>query len=152
MLTNTNLKPVIDAFLAADIATKHPGYFALDYDKARRLADMPGVIEQVRLRVYHEVTGGYSIALNHLLNELHGICYSLDCDRKKDYDAHAVVEFLDSQGVPHENTIKVRKLFDRRNTNQVSHPETEHSSAWSVTKSEYQSYHEVVAECLSLVL
>lgn len=36
------------------------------------------IIEQIRLRVFNEKIGSYSVALNHLLNEIHGICMLID--------------------------------------------------------------------------
>ena len=115
---------------------------------------MTEVIEQVRHRVFNERIGSYSVALNHLLNELHGICYQIDSNgnKSKDYDANQVVQFLQAQGISHQVCIGIRKLFDRRNTNQVSHSGSKNFLAWSVSQSEYLQYHEIVSECLGVLI
>jgi len=145
-------EPIVNAFISADIASDDPGYFNLNGQRACRLANMPNVIEQVRFRVYNEVVGAYSVALSHLLNEIHAICRLLDQSHGKEYDVNNVVRFLQKQGVSNMTTIKIRNLFDRRNTNQISHPSTEHSIAWGVNQSEYEDYRAAVAICLDSIL
>ena len=64
----------------------------------------PNVIEQIRLRVLCEQKGEYSVALNHLLNEIQAICFVLDEEAKdaSKYKEPAVMEFLKNQKVPSE--------------------------------------------------
>lgn len=113
---------------------------------------MPEVIEQTRLRVLSEKEQSYSVALNHLLNEIHAVCIKQEWANKKEYDVNDVVKFLHSKNVPHEICIKVRNLFDCRNSNRVSHPGSEDSCAWEVTREEYIDYCENVGKCLDFLL
>ena len=53
------------------------GYYGLRAEQVSKIAE-PNVTEQIRLRVLCELKGEYSVALSHLLNEIHAICYVLD--------------------------------------------------------------------------
>jgi AbiA family abortive infection protein len=141
---------IISKIISSDLAHLQPGYYGLHHSQVQKLCSMTGVIEQVRHRVFNERMGSFSVALNHLLNELHGICYQIDCNgnKSKDYDANQVVQFLQAQSISHDVCIGVRRLFDRRNTNQISHPGSANFLAWSVSQLEYWQYHQIVSECL----
>ena len=96
--------------------------------------------------------GSYSVALNHLLNEIHAICIKKEEANKKNYDVNDVIKFLHLSNVPHEICIKIRNLFDRRNSNRISHPGSDDSLAWEVTRDEYWDYYENVGKCLDFLL
>jgi len=150
----TPMNKIIARITNPDLSYYQSGYYGLHDKQIEKLCSMNDVIEQIRHRVFNERIGSYSVALNHLLNELHGICYQIDSNgnKSKDYDANQVVQFLQAQGISHQVCIGVRKLFDRRNTNQVSHPGSENFLAWSVSQSEYQLYYQVVYECLGTLI
>ena len=109
------------------------------------------VFEQIRLRVLFERKAEYSVALNHLHNEIHAICGVLDEKAKgaKKYDADDVNDYLKSQNVPHDTRIKVWKLFDRRNKSTVPHADP---FAWAVKKDAYFDYRSHVGDCLKHLL
>ena len=75
---NKLMRPIIDVYLRRESRSSSPGYFGIPFDKVLRLADRPRVIDQIKLRVSAERRGDYSVALNHLLNELHAICHEFD--------------------------------------------------------------------------
>lgn len=145
---------IISKILNSDLAYSQPGYYGLHNSQVQKLCSMADVIEQLRHRVFNERISSFSVALNHLLNELHGICYQFDGNEKKskDYDANQVVQFLQRESVSHEVCIGVRRLFDRRNTNQISHPGSANFLAWSVSEAEYWQYHQIVSECLTVLV
>lgn len=134
-----------------DIASHKPDYYQLSDQQVIKLGKMYNVIEQIRLRVLAERQYQHSIALNHLLNEVHAICFQLDNRPidEKDYKANQAVELLISNNVPHDTCIKIRNLFDRRNKNPVSHADP---IAWPVSEDEYNDYHHHVGICLSYLL
>lgn len=147
------MRDIMRVFIQKNIAIEEPGYYSLTRSQALSLTDMPYVIDQIRHRVFNERTNTYSVALSHLLNEIHAICYELDTvPNHKDYKASAVVAFLDKKKVPPLLCSDVRNLFDRRNTNQISHPGSDQNIVWSVSKDEYFGYHEKVGNCLSHLL
>ena len=148
------MRKIISKVTNPDLAHSRPGYYGLDDGQVQQLSSMTDVIEQVRHRVFNERIDSYSVALNHLLNELHGICYQIDSNGKKskEYDANQVVSFLQTHGISHDICIGVRRLFDRRNTNQVSHPGSANFLAWSVSQSEYWQYQEIVSNCLGVLI
>ncbi|WP_228036805.1 hypothetical protein [Cuspidothrix issatschenkoi] len=129
-----------------------PGYHCLSCMQMKKLSKMPDVIEQIRLRVLSERSGSYSVALNHLVNEIQAVCVKLEQKDKKEYDVNKLVEFINSKHIPHETCITTRNLFDRRNNNSVSHPGSDNSIAWEVTEEEYLNYYEHVGKCLNFLL
>ncbi len=145
------LLPIMEIFEKGEIDLNAPGYFALNASQIMKIANMPDVIEQIRLRAFAEQKEQYSVALNHLLNEIQSISFHLDStDKPVDkYNVHDVVRFLEKKMVPHEVRIKIRNLFDRRNKNPVSHADT---AAWPVNKSEYLGYRKQVGKCLAHIL
>jgi AbiA family abortive infection protein len=142
---------IFEIFSAASVPLSDSGYYSLSVNQILQIAGFPNVIEQIRLRVQAERKGEYSVALNHLLNEIHAICYRLDnrSINEKDYDVAKVAEFLAQKRVSHITCIKVRNLFDRRNKNPVSHADP---IAWPVSRDEYLDYHGHVGVCLKSLL
>lgn len=151
---NLNMSEIIDIFIDASLNCDRPGYYNLSCLKIHRLSEMPDVLEQTRLRILSERSESWSIALNHLVNEIQAICLRLDQSNtdKQKYDVNCVVKFLREQGIQHELYIKIKNLFDRRNANRVSHPGSDSSFAWEVTKEEYLDYYEQVGKCLDVIL
>lgn len=142
---------IMKVYRRKNVASKSPGHYALKANQVLKLAKMHNVIEQTRLRVLSERQKQYSVALNHLLNEIHAVCFKLDTRSidEKHYDAIKAVEFLINSQVPHETCMKIRNLFDRRNKNPVSHADP---IAWPVSETEYLDYHYHVGVCLSCLL
>jgi len=150
---HTPVSRIIKTFKKASLSSDFPGYYDLSNAKAVRVAQMPYVVEQIRHRVFHERTKSYSVALNHLLNEIHAVCYELESPANhRYYDANKVEAFLGSKMVSPDICISIRNLFDRRNTNQVSHPGSEENVTWSVAVDEYREYRSQVGKCLELLL
>jgi hypothetical protein len=141
----------MEIFEHGQIHSTSPGYFDLDASQILQVANMPNVIEQIRLRMFAEQKQQYSVALNHLLNEIHSISWTLDSSGIDEhrYKSQQVLQFLDRKAVPHEIKMKIRNLFDRRNKNPVSHADT---AAWPVSESEYLDYREQVGRCLTHIL
>ncbi|MDJ0732679.1 MAG: AbiA family abortive infection protein [Nostocaceae cyanobacterium] len=153
---NASFSQIATVYETGKIASNSPGYYSLSAKKIiNRIAKDPHIIEQIRLRVFNEKIGSYSVALNHLLNEIHGICMLIDNNSQntnKKYEADDVVKYLASKCLPHEICIDIRNLFDRRNHNTVSHPGSEQKIAWAVTKKEYLQYRDAVGKCLEIIL
>ena len=143
------MKEVMDIFDDSALPTLI-GYFGLRAEQVSKIAE-PNVAEQIRLRVLCEQKGEYSVAFNHLLNEIQAICYVLD-EEANDLDKYKEIEvtqFLRNQRIPHGTLTPIRNLFDRRNKNPVSHADP---IAWAVTKDEYMGYRGHVGNCLQHLL
>ena len=140
------MEKVMEIFEEGSQPPKLLGYYNLTVEQIFKIAQ-PNVIKQIRLRVLCEQKGEYSVALNHLLNEIQAICRVLDEEAKSEdeYEAPKVTKFLKNQKVPHETHAQIWNLFDRRNKSPVSHPDP---IAWAVTKDEYIKYHGHVGDCL----
>ena len=152
MKQNFHMSKIIDIFLDCKLNCHQPGYYNLACMQMKKLSEMPDVLEQTKLRVLSEKSESYSVALNHLVNEIHAVCIKQEQANKKNYDVNDVVKFLQSNGIQHEVCIKVRNLFDRRNSNRVSHPGSDESLAWEVTKEEYLDYYKHIGRCLDFLL
>lgn len=150
---HAGFQDIASLYEKAKISLDFPGYYNLSNKQASVLLEKTHILEQIRLRVFNEKICSYSVALNHLLNEIHAICMLLDVNEKnKEYEADDAVRYLASQCISHENCIDIRNLFDRRNRNTVSHPGTDQKIAWGVTKNEYVKYRDAVGECLKIIL
>lgn len=149
--SDAQLGEVIGAYLYPRLRSDKPGYFDLDWDWCKQVASSPLIIDQIRLRRSAEISGTWSVALNHLLNEIHAICWTLEQPANKslkNYDVNEVVNFLNSKKVASDALSSIRNLFDRRNNNLVSHPSTEYGGSWAVSENDYMAYHKSVGQCL----
>ena len=147
---NPRMEKIMEIFDRGELPSELLGYFDLTEEQTLKI-NQPYVIEQIRLRVLCEQKGEYSVALNHLLNEIQSICYVLEGETMtaSRYGKKKVTAFLGKQKVPHETQTQIRKLFDRRNKSTVSHADP---IAWAVTKDEYMNYRHHVGNCLKHLL
>lgn len=149
---NLQMNNIIDMFVAKQLHCDQPGYYYLTCMQMKKLSTMPDVLEQTRLRVLNERNASYSVALNHLVNEIHAVCIKQEQTNRKNYDVNDVVNFLLSKDIQHQICITIRNSFDRRNSNSVSHPGSDTSVAWEVTEEEYLEYYRNVGKCLNSIL
>ena len=151
---NKYMEKIVDLYSNGYVMFHKPGYYELNSVQVKKVSTMCHVVEQARLRVMSEKVGNYSVALNHLLNEIHAVCLVEDTSIKnhKEYDVKDVKLFLSSRGIPNDISIAIRNLFDRRNNNQISHPGFENIVTWSVDEAEYQQYRSYVADCMKSIL
>lgn len=143
-------KEIVDLYENADLNTEKPGCHGLSWDKISYLySSNPDIIEQAAMRVISERKREYSLALNHLVNEIHVICITLDNKNKnKDYKAEDCLKYLLSNNVPHEICIGIRNLFDQRNRNKISHPGSKEYVVSGISREIYLKYRKNVADCL----
>ena len=141
---------IMEIFNGRGPASHLLGYFDLKEEQILRI-NRPHVIEQMRLRVLCEQKGDYSVALNHLLNEIQAICHRLDGEPTalNAYNVKKVSQFLRREKVPHGTQAHIQKLFDQRNKSPVSHADP---LARPVTKSRYETHRHHVGECLNHLL
>lgn len=149
---NALFKGIVELVIHSGRTCEIPGYHDLSCMSVRKISNMPEVIEQMRMRYFYERNQSYSVALNHLLNEIHAICIRVGGTQDEDYDANKVFEYLTSINIPYETRITIRNLFDRRNHNGVSHPGTGDGAVWEVTKEEYFNYRQHVGYCVGNLL
>ena len=144
------LAKILEIFKKKGLSTKSPGYYDVTQKQVLKIAK-PHIIEQIRSRVLAEQKGDYSVALNHLLNEIQAICHMI-ADKPVDLDdfkAQQVSTFLASKKVPHESCTQIGNLFNRRNKSPISHADP---IAWAVTREEYEGYRCHVGKCLKHLL
>ena len=147
-------KEIVNLYEKADLNTEIPGCHGLSQSQILSLyLDSSHTIEQSVMRVNSERKKEYSLALNHLLNEIHIICFTLDSysNKRKDYKAEDCLKYLSSINVPHEICIGIRNLFDQRNRNKISHPGSEEYAVSGISREIYFHYREIVANCLARI-
>ena len=149
---NSHMRDIVSLFRNKQLNCNLPGYYDLSCMQIKKVSEMPEVLEQTRLRVMSERSLSYSVALNHLVNELQAVCVKLERANKKDYDVNSVVKYLKMNGVSHVARIKIRNMFDLRNSNSVSHPSDETNITLGVTEQEYSDYSKYVGQCLAYIL
>ena len=71
---NVHISNIVDIFLSEKLNCDKPGYYNLTCMQVKKLSAMPNVLEQTRLRILNEKSEFYSVALNHLVNEIHAVC------------------------------------------------------------------------------
>lgn len=150
---NEQLKPIFEFMkFKKAVDNKNTGYYKVDIKKMATLTKQVSFIEQIRQRIYSERQGHYSIALNHLLNEIQLACCILEGKDIKTYSEPAVETFLTSKGVDNPTKTKISNLFNRRNNNPVSHPGSDSRVAWAVDNTEYIGYKNNVAETIEKII
>ena len=151
--TDEQLKPIFEFMKFKKIIdNKNTGYYKVDVKKMTLLTKQVSFIEQIRQRVYSEKQGHYSIALNHLLNEIQLACCTLEGKDIKTYNANSVDKYLTSKGLNNSTKTKISNLFNRRNNNPVSHPGSDSRVAWAVEKNEYYNYKIFVAKAIERII
>ena len=143
---NPQMKKVMGIFKAGSVPPESLSYDGLTEDQTLKIAQ-PHIIEQTRLRKSHERKGEYSVALNHLLNEIQAICFVLEESTKcaSKYKKPDVMEFLNNQKVSHETHTQIGNLFNLRDKSPVAHADP---IPCAVTKKEYRRYRRHVEKCL----
>ena len=152
---NIHMNKIVDTLKCPVLDEISPGYYDVSVEGLCWLAGMPHVIDQIRLRRYYETVKSYSLALNHLVNELQAICRFWDVSYTGDsssYNAEAIQKFLEACDVDHGTRITVRNLFDRRNINPISHPSFHGGLILGIGKQEYERFRDAVAATVKEVL
>ena len=147
---DSQLKDIVEILEVSELSPESLGYFDLTKEQILKVKE-PYILEQIKLRILCEQKGEYSVALNHLLNEIQATCHALEgtTTKLKKYGQTRVIEFLDAQKVPYETWGQIQKLFDRRHKSTISHPDP---IAWPVAEDDYIGYRSHVANCLKYLL
>jgi AbiA family abortive infection protein len=146
---NEQLKPIFDFIKEKKVtSTDTTGSYKVNIKSMNNVTKQVSYIEQVRQRVFTERRKQYSIALNHLLNEIQLLCCTLESKDIKTYKEPDVDAFLTNKGVDNSTKTKISNLFNRRNNNPVSHPGSDSRVAWSVEEDEYTEYKKYVAKAI----
>lgn len=146
---NEQLKPIFDFIKEKKVtSTTTTGLYEVNIKAMNNVTKQVSYVEQVRQRVFTERRKQYSIALNHLLNEIQLLCCTLEGKDIKTYKEPDVEALLTTKGVANSTKTKISNLFNRRNNNPVSHPGSDSRVAWSVEEKEYNEYKKNVAKAI----
>ena len=147
---DSQLKEIVEIFKVGELSPELLGYFDLTKEQILKVKQ-PYVLEQIKLRILCEQKGEYSVALNHLLNEIQATCHVLSetTTPLKNYGQKQVIKFLKTRKVPNVILLQIQRLFNRRHNSTVSHPDP---IAWPVDENDYIEYRDHVANCLKHLL
>ncbi len=130
----------------------------MEFSNTKLIQEKISIIKQIELRELNEKKENYSIALNHLVNELQSICYYYEKDKSSDtglmkyYKVQDVKNLLNEKGISNTTMIHINNLFDRRNNNGISHSGTDDIMFTGVNKDEYFKYKDNVKKCIKKLL
>lgn len=156
--TKNNIGEIVKLIDNPEIDINKPGYCNLKFSKTKLIQEKISIIKQIELRKFNEKKENYSVALNHLVNEIHSICYYYENEvsenicQIKNYDANDVCNLLKDEGISNTITIQIENLFDRRNNNGISHSGTDEAMFSGVSKNEYNEYKGYVEKCIEQLL
>jgi hypothetical protein len=153
--TEEHFKEITERFLLP--TNSNNNYFNINFSELTLILNNPYIIKQIELRSINEINENYSVSLNHLVNEIHAICFESDINRKekkiKNYNSKNIISFLRSKpNLTNDIILRVQNLFDRRNSNLISHSVLKSSLVAVVDKDEYYYFKEAVEECLYYLL
>lgn len=151
---DSTIAEILSIFESKKVVHSFTNYPGVDFNQFRKVFNYIPLMEQIRLRAYHERTSNFSICLNLLLNELHCTCFHLDINGKDihSYKAHNVLDFLSTKGVDSALRAQMSTLFDRRNNNPFSHPGSDSRQALNVGISEYALFKSGVERTMQTLL
>lgn len=155
LLRKTDFKEIIEQFDNSSkfLSIKNTGYYKnIDIRKIINLTSEVSLSEQIRMRNFAEKKKVFSVALNHLLNELQLICCLIEEKDIKKYKAPFVKSFLIQKGVSRLSANKIGLLFDRRNNNPISHSGSDVRFAEIVSQEEYFNHKKAVEHVLTKIL
>lgn len=154
---NNYLCKIIQKFKKNDI-DEIKGYSNLELNKLNEISPFSELISvelifQIIQREYSEKKEEFSLALNHLVNEIQLLCFKLDESKTdfKKYLATDVSEFLSSH-ISNKNNYAITNMFSVRNNNQISHGVNNKVFMKEIEKTEYLEYKKVVQNCIQKIL
>ena len=152
------INKIINLIDEPEVCINEPGYYDLNYSRTSLIQEKTSIIKQIELRELSEKKENYSVALNHLVNELHAICFYYEKEKNceavdiKKYDANDVKSLLEEEGVANRVVIQIKNLFDRRNNNGISHSGTDDIMFSGVLRKEYFKFKGFVKASLNNLL
>ncbi|MCU0446823.1 MAG: hypothetical protein MUE85_18130, partial [Microscillaceae bacterium] len=156
ILANSEISEIINRYKKSlnVVDNTKTGYYNISFSKLLPLINKEiSLIEQIKFRVFAEKRNEFSVALNHLLNEVQLICYLVEnpAIEIKKYDISNVKSYLESKEIETNLCNNISNLFDRRNNNPVSHPGNDTRFAKTVLKDEYFEYKTEVGKVLKKI-
>ena len=146
---------LIDDFLLTEIPTEQPGYFNFSNSLVSLIQNEHDIIRQIERRVLAEKRKDFSVALNHLINELEATCFAFDPNRPtfiKNYNQEGVKIFLQTCGVSAKDLGLLPAIYSGRHSNSVSHPGSLHEPVQAVSKQIFTDYKIAVGRFVGCVL
>jgi len=146
---------LVSEYSLSAIPSNQPGYFNISDTHLEMITEMPQFIEQISLRIQSERKGEFSVALNHLVNELQAICFCLDSSFNKSikhYNQDQVNDFLSNIGIQSSQRKLLSVLYKGRHSNSISHAGSINDPVISVSKDDYLKYREQVGKYIKKIL
>lgn len=145
ILNDVELKEIINF----ELTSNQNIYYPISPEFMIKIENNNKIINQIINRRINEKMGNWNIAINHLVNEFHAICFHIYINfehkqiKYKDFNLEKIKELLILNKVNNELAIEIINLFDRRNNNGLSH-----LNGINVEALEYEKYKKAINQCL----
>ncbi|MDV6373111.1 hypothetical protein [Deinococcus arenicola] len=116
-------------------------FSSVSQSKLDLFGENPNFIFQCRNRKLAEWSNRWSLASNHLLNELQLLCSMCGLPDSQ-LDPTNLSTYLVNSGLPSIHALEIKRLFDRRNNNTISHAGHRSRIILPVSESEYRKFYQ----------
>lgn len=148
-------KVLVEDFQLTAIPSQNPGYFDISDALALIIQDEHDIIRQIERRVLAEKRRDFSVAMNHLVNELEAVCFAFDPNKPssvKKYNQDNVRSFVQGCGALTSDLNMLPTIYSGRHSNAVSHPGSIQEPIQTVLESDYSRHKSVIGRFIAKVL
>lgn len=146
---------LVEDFQLTAIPSQDPGYFNISDIYTLILQDKHDIIRQIERRVLAEKRRDFSVAMNHLVNELEAVCFAFDPNKPssvKKYNQDNVRSFVQSCGALTSDLNMLSTIYSGRHSNSVSHPGSLQEPIQTVSETDYSRHKAVIGRFIAKVL
>lgn len=146
---------LVEDFQLTTIPSQRPGYFNMSDMHTLIIQDIHDIIRQIERRVLAEKRRDFSVAMNHLVNELEAVCFAFDPDRPssvKKYNQENVRSFAQSRGTLTSDLNMLSTIYSGRHSNSVSHPGSLQEPIQTVSEVDYGKYKAIIGRLIAKIL
>ncbi len=148
-------KMLVEDFQLSEIPSEQPGYFNVSDMHLLLIRDEHDITRQIERRVLAERRRDFSVAMNHLINELEALCFAFDPDRPesiKKYNQESVQRFIEGHGALRSDLSMIPAIYKGRHSNSVSHPGSYLEPIQTVLENDYLRYKGVIGRFIKKIL
>lgn len=148
-------KVLVEDFQLSEIPSEQPGYFDVSDMHLLLIRDEHDITRQIERRVLAERRRDFSVAMNHLINELEALCFAFDPDRQesiKNYNQESVQRFIEGHGALRSDLSMIPAIYKGRHSNSVSHPGSYLEPIQTVLENDYLRYKGVIGRFIKKIL
>ncbi len=146
---------LVEDFRLTSIPSRNPGYFNMSCIHTLIIRDEHDIIRQIERRVLAEKRRDFSVAMNHLVNELEAVCLAFDPNKPssvKKYNQKNVKQFAQSCGALTSDLNMLPNIYSGRHSNSVSHPGSLQEPIQTVSETGYNRHKTIIGRLIAKIL